>query len=179
MTMLPRSGALPSSHLIPDLLEPGLKLVFCGTALGRKSAEARAYYANPTNLFWRALHEVGLTPERLRSADYPRLLEHGIGLTDLSKRHFGNDAELPDGAFDRSALREKMVLHRPAVLAFTSKTGAGAFLDRPTGQIVLGEQAERIGETRIFVLPSPSGSARRYWDLTAWEELATVVRALP
>lgn len=111
MTMLPRSGALPSSHLIPDLLEPGLKLVFCGTALGRKSAEARAYYANPTNLFWRALHEVGLTPERLRSADYPRLLEHGIGLTDLSKRHFGNDAELPDGAFDRSALREKMVLH--------------------------------------------------------------------
>ncbi|MGF7168996.1 TDG/mug DNA glycosylase family protein [Sphingobium xanthum] len=178
MTMLPRSGALPDSHLVPDLLAPGLRLVFCGTALGRRSAEARAYYANPTNLFWRALHEVGLTPERLRPVDYARLLEHRIGLTDLSKRHFGNDVELPDGAFDGAALRDKVMLHRPAILAFTSKTGAGVFLDRPTGQIALGEQAERIGETRLFVLPSPSGSARRYWDLAVWEELAEAVRSM-
>jgi TDG/mug DNA glycosylase family protein len=178
MTMLPRSGALPDSHLVPDLLAPELKLVFCGTALGRKSAEARAYYANPTNLFWRALHEVGLTPEHLKPADYARLLEYGIGLTDLSKQHFGNDVELPDGAFDRSALREKVMLHRPAVLAFTSKTGASVFLDRPTGRIGLGEQVERVGETRLFVLPSPSGSARRYWDLAVWEELAAAVRSM-
>src|SRR5688572_21685403 len=95
MSSLARSGALPDSHLVPDLLALGLRLVFCGTALGRKSAEARAYYANPTNMFWRTLHEVGLTPERLRPADYARLLEYGIGLTDLSKQHFGNDVELP------------------------------------------------------------------------------------
>jgi TDG/mug DNA glycosylase family protein len=178
MTMLPRSGALPDSHMVPDLLAPGLKLVFCGTALGRKSAEARAYYANPTNLFWRALHDVGLTPERLKPADSARLLEHGIGLTDLAKHHFGNDVELPTDAFDRLALREKALLYRPAILAFTSKTGASAFLDRPTGRIALGEQSERIGETRLFVLPSPSGSARRYWDLSVWGDLAAAVRGI-
>jgi len=179
MPTLPRFGSLPESHLVPDLLEPGLKLVFCGTALGRKSAEARAYYANPTNLFWRTLHEVGLTPERLRPDAYARLLNHRIGLTDLAKQHFGNDVDLPADALDRAALRERIAVHRPAILAFTSKTGAGAFLDRPTGQIVLGEQAERIGKTRLFVLPSPSGSARRYWDVALWQRLAEAVRALP
>lgn len=174
----PRSGLLPESHAVPDLLVPGLALVFCGTALGRKSAEAQAYYANPTNLFWRTLHGTGLTPQRLPPGEYARLLDYGIGLTDLAKRHFGNDAELPGDAFDPAALREKMLRYRPAILAFTSKTGASAFLDRPTGRIPLGEQAERIGETRLFVLPSPSGHARRYWDVAVWEALAAQVRAL-
>ena len=178
MIALPPSGVLPDSHLVPDLLGPGLKLVFCGTALGRASAEARAYYANPTNLFWRTLHEVGLTPERVRPGEYGRLLGYGIGLTDLAKRHFGNDVDLPGDAFDGAALREKMLVHRPGVLAFTSKTGAGAFLGRATGRIMLGEQVERVGETRLFVLPSPSGAARRYWDVGVWRDLAGVVRSL-
>lgn len=178
MSAWPRSGLLPESHAVPDLLVPGLALVFCGTALGRKSAEAQAYYANPTNLFWRTVHDVGLTPERLRPGEYKRLLDHGIGLTDLAKRHFGNDGELPADAFDPGALREKMMRYRPAILAFTSKTGASAFLDLPTGRIALGEQRESIGETRLFVLPSPSGSARRYWDIAQWETLAGLVRGL-
>lgn len=177
MTMLPQFGALPQAHHVPDLLAPGLRLVFCGTALGRKSAEARAYYANPTNLFWRTLHEIGLTSQRLLPSDYARLLEHGIGLTDLAKHHFGNDAELPGDAFDVPALREKVMRHRPEILAFTSKTAASALLGRPTGRIALGVQGERIGETRLFVLPSPSGSGRRYWDRAVWEELAALVKA--
>ncbi len=172
MQLLDRSGPLPDTHLVPDLLQPGLKLVFCGTALGRRSAEEQAYYANPTNLFWRTLHECGLTPARIAPADYPRLLAHGIGLTDLAKRHFGNDVELPTGAFDVEALREKMLRHQPCMLAFTGKTAASQFLDRPTGTIDLGLQPDRIGATRLFVLPSPSGSARRYWNVEIWAELA-------
>ena len=175
----PRSGPLPEGHGVPDLLRPGLSLVFCGTALGRKSVEMRAYYANPTNFFWSTLHKVGLTSERLPPGDYPRLLDYGIGLTDLAKRHFGNDAELPGDAFDPDALREKIMRYRPAILAFTSKTGASAVLGRPTGRILLGAQAEQIGETRLFVLPSPSGHARRYWDIAVWEALAVLVHALP
>ncbi len=177
MTTLPQFGALPSAYHVPDLLAPGLRLVFCGTALGRKSAEARAYYGNPTNLFWRTLHEIGLTPERFLPGAYARLLEHGIGLTDLAKHHFGNDAELPGDAFDVPGLREKIMQHRPAILAFTSKTAASAFLGRLTGRIALGEQEECIGETRLFVLPSPSGSGRRYWDRRVWEELAALVKS--
>ena len=175
MSQLSRSGLLPDTHEVPDLLVPGLRLVFCGTALGRRSAEARAYYANPTNLFWRTLHEVGLTPERIAPRDYAQLLEHGIGLTDLAKRHFGNDDELPGDVLDAAALRAKIVAFAPDVLAFTSKKGASVFLGRPTGKIALGLQEERVGETRLFVLPSPSGAARGYWDRAVWDALAAEV----
>jgi len=178
MIDLPRSGSLPDSHRVPDLLAPGLRLVFCGTALGRRSAQARAYYAHPGNLFWRTLHAVGLIPEPIAPGDYARLLEHGIGLTDLAKRHFGNDADLPGDAFDPAALRAKIEAFRPRLLAFTSKTGASAVLGRPTGRIALGEQVEMIGPTRLFVLPSPSGMARGYWDVGPWRELAMRVRSM-
>jgi TDG/mug DNA glycosylase family protein len=175
---LPRSGVLPDDFTVPDVLAPDLRLVFCGTALGRQSALARAYYANPTNLFWRTLHEVGLTPERVAPSEYRRLLDYGIGLTDLAKGHFGNDAELPGDAIDALALREKILRWQPAILAFTSKTGASRFLDQPTGKIELGEQTETVGRTRLYVLPSPSGSGRRYWSLGPWQSLSAAVRAL-
>jgi TDG/mug DNA glycosylase family protein len=178
MPTLPRSGPLPDDHAVPDLLAPGLRLVFCGTALGRRSAEARAYYAHPNNLFWRTLHEVGLTPKRIAPQDYAQLLDHGIGLTDLSKHHFGNDADLPADALDGDALRARILAVAPAMLAFTSKKGASIALGRPTGRIALGLQADRIGETRLFVLPSPSGAARGYWDKSVWQMLADHVHGL-
>lgn len=172
MTPLSKFGPLPPSHCVPDLLAPNLKLVFCGTALGRKSAEAKAYYANPTNHFWRAIHTVGFTPHLLAPQDYPQLLPYRIGLTDLCKTDYGNDAELPEQAFDIAALEAKMQRYQPGILAFTSKTGAAAFLNRGnTGAVPYGLQPERIGETRIFVLPSPSGQARIYWTPEPWKQL--------
>ena len=177
MTLLPKSGALPAEHCVPDVLAPGLKLVFCGTALGRVSAERRAYYAHPGNLFWRTLYDTGLTPYRFAPQDYARLLDLGIGLTDLCKTHFGNDAELPSTAFDVAALRTKLDLYRPDILAFTSKTGAAAFLGCSTGAVPLGFQTETAGVTRLFVLPSPSGQARIYWDIGVWQALADGVGA--
>ncbi len=170
----PRFGPLPPGH-VPDLLAPGLRLVFCGTALGRVSAERRAYYAHPGNLFWRTLHTTGLTPFRLTPQEWPRLLEWGIGLTDVCKAHFGNDAQLPADAFDVEALRMKIERHRPGILAFTSKTAAAAVLGRPTGAIALGLQDEHMGSTRLFVLTSPSGQARRFWNGAVWQGLADLV----
>ncbi|MFT4076995.1 MAG: mismatch-specific DNA-glycosylase [Asticcacaulis sp.] len=172
-----RFGALPEDH-VPDLLTPGLKVVFCGTALGRVSAERRAYYANPGNFFWRTLHNTGLTPERLAPEDYARLLDYGIGLTDLSKGYFGNDNQLPADAFDTLALRAKIERFQPEVLAFTSKTGASVFLGKPTGALPLGFQPETVGNTRIFVLPSPSGQARIFWDQATWQGLADAVNGI-
>jgi len=176
MPLLDKFGPLPDSHLVPDVLAPNLKIVFCGTALGRKSAEQKAYYANPGNLFWRTLHNTGLTPELIRPQDYVRLLDYGLGATDLSKRHYGNDAELPVDAFDVEALRQKILHYQPRVLAFTSKTGASAFLNRPTGAIPLGFQPQTVGATRICVLPSPSGQARIFWDQNAWQALANAAK---
>jgi TDG/mug DNA glycosylase family protein len=179
MTPLDRAGLLPDAHRVPDLLRPGLKLVFCGTALGRVSAQKRAYYAHPGNFFWRTVHKVGLTSERLTPTEYPRLLDYGIGLTDLCKAHYGNDVDLPAEAWDAEALKAKIAAYAPQHLAFTSKTAASVFLGRPTGQIALGRQVETAGETTLWVLPSPSGQARRFWDEGAWRDLARAFIASP
>ncbi|MGO4505196.1 MULTISPECIES: mismatch-specific DNA-glycosylase [unclassified Dyella] len=160
--------------ILPDLLRPGLDLVFCGTAAGRRSAEQAAYYAHPGNLFWRALHAVALTPRLFAPAEYPQLPALGIGLTDLAKHHVGNDDELPRDAFDAAALRERIERHAPRVLAFTSKAAARAALGRAADY---GLQEERYGPTQLFVLPSPSGQARGHWDLAPWRALAALVRA--
>lgn len=163
-----------SDPILPDLLRPGLDLVFCGTAAGRRSAEQAAYYAHPGNLFWRALHAVALTPRLFAPAEYPLLPELGIGLTDLAKHHIGNDDELPRDALDAAALRERVERHAPRVLAFTSKAAARAALGHAAGY---GLQEERYGQTQLFVLPSPSGQARGHWDLAPWHALAALVRA--
>ena len=177
MTKLDKFGPLPPGH-VPDLLATGLKVVFCGTALGRVSAARRAYYANPGNFFWRTLYNTGLTPHLLKPEEYPELLQWGIGLTDLCKAHFGNDAELPPDAFDVATLRDKVLAYQPRILAFTSKTGAATFLGKGTGDIPYGLQPETVAATRIFALSSPSGQARIFWNQAAWQDLADTVKAM-
>lgn len=161
-------------QVLPDVLRPGLDLVFCGTAAGRASAAAGAYYAHPGNFFWRTVHAVGLLPELLAPRDFRRLPEFGIGLTDLAKHHIGNDDELPVLAFDAEALRRKIRRHAPRLLAFTSKNAAQAALGHA---VPYGPQACRWDTTALWVLPSPSGQARRFWDERPWRALAAVVRA--
>jgi len=161
--------------ILPDLLQPGLTLVFCGTAAGRRSAAERAYYAHPGNLFWRALFEAGLTPRLLMPPEFPLLLDYGIGLTDLAKRHSGNDDELPRDAFDVPALGARIEHHAPRLLAFTSKNAARSALGHAVGY---GLQDETLGNTRLFVLPSPSGQARGHWDIGAWQALGELYRTL-
>lgn len=155
--------------ILPDVLQPGLRLVFCGTAAGRRSAAERAYYAHPGNMFWRTLHETGLTPRRYAPAEFAALAALGIGLTDLAKHHVGNDDQLPADAFDVAALRRKIARHAPAVLAFTSKNAARAAYGHAVGY---GLQDEPMAGSEVFVLPSPSGQARRSWDIEVWRALA-------
>ncbi len=155
--------------VLPDLLRDGLRLVFCGTAPSRRSAREQAYYAHPGNAFWPTLHTVGLTPQRWSADAFPQLLDLGIGLTDLAKHHSGNDNELPHGAFDIARFRERILAHRPATVAFTSKNAARAVLQQV---VAYGWLDASIGCTRLFVLPSPSGQARASWSIAPWQALA-------
>jgi TDG/mug DNA glycosylase family protein len=77
--------------VLPDLLMPGLCVVFCGTAAGSVSAAKGQYYAHPQNKFWRTLHAVGLTPRLFAPAEFPLLPSLGIGLTDIAKHVSGMD----------------------------------------------------------------------------------------
>lgn len=158
-----------AEYLVPDLLVPQLKLVFCGTAPSRASVAAAAYYAKPGNRFWPTLHAVGITPHRYSPREYPQLLTLGIGLTDLCKIHSGVDSELPDDAFDVVAFEKKVQHYQPRMIAFTSKNAAQSYLQVP---VVYGEYSAKLDKTRLFVLPSPSGLATRFFDIEIWHALA-------
>lgn len=156
-------------NVLPDVLTPGLAIVFCGTAVGTASARRGAYYAGPGNAFWRTLFEVGLTPYHLEPEEFNDTPQYGLGLTDLAKTVAGADAVLRAEHFDRDGLRAKIRKYRPRFLAFTGKRAASESLGHQVPYGLLGEQME---ETALFVLPSPSGLARGYWNTEHWRELA-------
>ena len=93
--------------VLPDVLGPGLRVVFCGSAAGAASARVGAYYAGPGNRFWPTLYRVGLTPHLLAPAEFRTLLRYRIGLTDICKTESGADAGLSGKADDAAALAAK------------------------------------------------------------------------
>lgn len=164
--------------LIEDVLELRLRVVFCGTALGRTSNKRKAYYAHGGNKFWPTLRDVGLTDRQLGPEEYKDLLRYRIGLTDLCKSEYGNDDELSRNALDSAALRAKIEMYKPSILAFTSQTAGRAFCGR---YAKFGWQEGSIGATRIYILPSTSVRARRTWEATKqhWTTVAEVAREFP
>ena len=163
-----------------DLIEPGLKTLFCGSAASTTSARQKAYYAGPGNRFWSILQQTCMTPRLFEPKEYKLLADLGIGLTDLAKHEFGMDEDLSTAAYDVQGLIEKVENAKPHILAFTGKRPAGIFLLEALGAGITnyGEQKSSIGDTRIFVLPSPSGAARRWWSSEPWHTLATTHKTL-
>lgn len=159
-------------QILPDVITHGLRVLFCGSAAGTKSALLGAYFAGPGNRFWPTLHEIGLTPRILQPIEFKCSLVYGLGLTDLAKNTFGPDSSLSAKAYDSTRLRGTVEGFAPSVLAFNGKAPARAFLEHP---VKYGLQPEQINDTSIFVLPSTSGAARRYWDSQQWHDLSRFV----
>ena len=149
---------------VPDVLAPGLRIVFCGINPGRASAAAGAHFANPRNAFWRLLHATHLTPRLLLPAEQAHVLEHGIGLTNAAYRTTRGSADLRRADFAGAAERLERLARelRPQWLAFVGKEAyRGAFGTRAE----LGLQQRRLHDTRLFVLPSTSpANAAVPWD---------------
>jgi TDG/mug DNA glycosylase family protein len=160
--------------ILPDVLQPNLKVVFCGTAVSRRSAEVGAYYAGRGNRFWEMLHRSGLTPRKLAPHEFPAVLDYGVGLTDIVKENSGSDGGLKLTDFDPLGLRARIERFAPRFLAFNGKRAAQEFY----GQTVsYGRQPERLGDTTVFVLPSTSGAARRVWDERCWLEFGEIIQS--
>ena len=165
---------------VPDVLAPGLRVVFCGINPGRVSAAAGAHFANPRNDFWRLLHAAGFTPRPLAPSEQRSVTRHGFGLTNAAFRTTAGSGDLRRADFAGagarlSALAEEL---RPAVIAFVGKEAyRGAFGERPA----LGLQERRLGGTRLFVLPStsPANAAVPWAERLRWfEELARLAASL-
>ena len=160
--------------MLEDLLRRRLDLVICGPAVGARSAARGLYYAGPGNKFWRTLATVGLTDRELEPAEYRRLLDYGIGLTDLVKDQAGGDRTIHFRWADSLGLRLKIMQYQPRYFCFNGKRAAQEFFG--TQQVHFGVQRSRIGKTVLFVAPSTSGAANGTWDLLVWRDLARRVR---
>ena len=158
--------------ILPDVLQPRLKIVFCGTAAGEHSARVGAYYAGRGNRFYETLFQVGLTPRKLAPSEFLLLPTYGIGLTDIAKHTSGADKTLRSAHFDAPSLRHKIEVYAPTVLAFNGKRSAQACYGQP---VSYGIQTDKVGQTTVFVLPSTSGAARGFWDVRYWEQAAAYV----
>jgi TDG/mug DNA glycosylase family protein len=171
--------ATPSE--VPDVLAPDLRIVFVGINPGRVSADARAHFANPRNDFWRLLHATRLTSRLYEPQEQFALLEEGIGVTNAAYRTTPGSSDLRRADFAGSAERLEGIARelRPQWLAFVGKEAyRGAFGERSQ----LGVQERRLGDTKLFVLPStsPANAAVPWKERLRWfHELAGRASGLP
>lgn len=141
---------------LPDFLRPGLRVVFVGFNPGERSARVGHYYAGRGNQFWNFLFESRLTPIHLSPEEDHRMLEFGLGLTDLVKRWSRSIGDLSKEDFRHGvpALKKKLLRVSPGAIAFNGKTAFEKFEGRKAD---LGPQRTLFGHSRVFVLPSTSG----------------------
>lgn len=147
---------------LPDYLAPSLKVVFCGTAAGTTSASRGHYYAGPGNLFWTYLYEGRIIPERLFPSTDHRVLDFGVGLTDLAKKVAASSDRDLQAHYDVVGFVKKIQRHEPSWVAFHGKEAAKV-VSRALGRgrtVTLGVQEWTVEDARVFVLPSASAANR-------------------
>lgn len=168
-----RSRSIPSSptaedlraatgRLVPDLIAPGLEVLFCGINPGLYSAAAKRHFARPGNRFWPALHQAGFTERLLAPDESHGLLELGYGISTLVGRATATareiaPSELVDGG---RRLTRRVRRYRPRWVAVL---GIGAYrIAFRHPQAMVGPQPNMLAGARVWVLPSPSGANGSY-----------------
>jgi double-stranded uracil-DNA glycosylase len=163
---------------LPDVLAPGLRVVFCGINPSLYSAAVGHHFARPGNRFWVTLHRAGFTDRVMSPFDDRGLPALGYGVTNLVARATARADEIPQAQMRLAGRKLTLKLRRyqPRYLAVL---GIGAFREafgRP--KAVFGLQPEPLGATRLWVLPNPSGLNASFQipDLArAYRELRTAL----
>ena len=146
---------------LPDYLQPGLDIVLVGLNPSIPSAQTGHYFANPRNRFWPAFNGAEMTPEPLTADTDYRVLEFGIGMTDIVKRPTPGVADLRTADFRGGALdlQERLTANAPRIVCFHGIMAAMHYAKHAEGdrsKIALGPQPWSIGTSRVFVVPNPS-----------------------
>jgi double-stranded uracil-DNA glycosylase len=147
---------------VPDIIEPGLKVLFCGINPGLYSAAVGHHFARPGNRFWPALHAAGFTDRLLSPFEERQILRKGYGITNIVDRASASAAELSEDELRRGArrLRRKVQRYRPRFVAFLGVAAYRVAFDRPHAKV--GMQPDVLDSTQIWVLPNPSGLNAHY-----------------
>lgn len=148
---------------VPDLVGPGLRLLFVGINPGLWTAATQTHFAHPGNRFYPALRLAGIIDrdisrtDGMSAADRAYLVARGIGSTNLVNRATARADELSAEELrgGRPRLTRFVAEHRPIVVAIAGVTAYRTAFDRP--RAASGEQPEGIGDARLWVVPNPSG----------------------
>jgi TDG/mug DNA glycosylase family protein len=147
---------------LPDIVAPGLSVLFCGINPGLLSEARGQHFARPGNRFWPALHLAGFTPRLMRPDEQHELPSLGLGITNMVARATARADELTRDEFVRGAeiLASLVGTYAPRTVAVV---GVGAYrvgFGRP--KAVVGPQESKLGSARLWVLPNPSGLNAHY-----------------
>lgn len=164
--------AAAAGRTVPDLIRPGLEILFCGINPGLYSGATRHHFARPGNRFWPALHRAGFTPRLILIGPFEEhlLLDYGLGITNLVARATAAADEIAREEFQagRRRLEAKVRRYQPKCGAVVGIGAYRAAFNRPRAQT--GRQPELIEGSGLWVLPNPSG-------LNANHQLDDLVRA--
>lgn len=163
-----------TDKLVDDIIADELRVLFCGINPGLYTAAVGHHFARPGNRFWPTLHAAGFTPRLFAPHEQRELIPLGYGITNVVARASAaaDELSIEELRTGGEILVAKVLAYRPAVLAIL---GLGAYrtaFERPRASV--GEQPERIGETRLWALPNPSGLNAHYQR----DELARLFREL-
>lgn len=150
------------NRTIPDVIAPGLRILFCGINPGVYSGAVGHHFARPGNRFWPALHKAELTPRQFSPFEDQELLTLGYGITNVVERTTAAAAELSAEELAEGGQRlvEKVLYYHPRILAVLGISAYRTAFNKP--KAILGPQPERIGDTVVWVLPNPSGLNAHY-----------------
>ena len=147
---------------IPDVIAPRLKVLFVGINPGLYSGAVGHHFARPGNRFWPVLHKAGFTERQLSPFEEREMLKHGFGITNLVKKSTATASELSRMELEKGGrgLKAKVRRYRPRVVAVLGVEAFRIAFGQP--KALFGPQEERIGPSRLWVLPNPSGLNASY-----------------
>jgi TDG/mug DNA glycosylase family protein len=154
--------AAAAGRTLPDVIAPGLTVLFCGINPGLLSAAVGRHFARPGNRFWPALHRSGFTATQLHPEQQDELVALGLGVTNVAARATARADELTAAELVAGGrtLRRKVARYRPRWVAVL---GIGAYRTAfGAPDAVIGEQPVRLAGARVWVLPNPSGLNAHY-----------------
>lgn len=154
---------LAYNKTLPDVIAPGLRVLFCGINPGLYSAFVGHHFAKPGNRFWPTLHAAGFTPHQFKPEEQHDLLSLGYGLTNIVARPTAMAKELTSDELreGRHLLEEKLRAYSPRILAVIGVTAYRQAFAEPTA--TFGLQPDLIGSTEVWVLPNTSGLNAGYY----------------
>jgi TDG/mug DNA glycosylase family protein len=147
---------------MPDVIAPGLKVLFCGINPSLYSAAVGHHFARPGNRFWPALYAAGFTDRLFSPFEDYRLLELGYGITNMVDRATATAAEVSASELvaGGKALEKKVARYKPSVVAFLGVSAYRMALSSKAARV--GKQECRLRGAGVWVLPNPSGLNAHY-----------------